>query len=259
MAEEKPVLVENEGGVCWISLNRPDKLNSMTLEMHEMVREALDGAEADASVGCIVITGVGTRAFCAGADVSHLGKLSPGEGRGFSEKGQETILKIIHHSKPVVAAVNGFALGGGCELAAACDLRIASEKARFGQPEINLGLIPGWGATQLLQRIVGPAKAKEMISTGAILGAQEALQAGLVNRVVEADKFEQEVRAFAESLTRGPGIALSKAKKLINMSLRLEEGLGAEAEAFGGLFATEDFGEGVAAFLEKRKPSFRGK
>ena len=259
MAEEKPVLVETEGGVCWISLNRPDKLNSMTLEMHEMIREALDGAEADASVGCIVITGVGTRAFCAGADVSHLGKLSLGEGRGFSEKGQETILKIIRHSKPVVAAVNGFALGGGCELAAACDLRIASEKARFGQPEINLGLIPGWGATQLLQRIVGPAKAKEMISTGAMLGAQEAFQAGLVNRVVEVDKFEQEVRAFAESLTRGPGIALSKAKKLINMSLRLEEGLGAEAEAFGGLFATEDFGEGVAAFLEKRKPSFRGK
>ena len=259
MAEEKPVLVETEGGVCWISLNRPDKLNSMTLEMHEMVREALDGAEADASVGCIVITGAGARAFCAGADVSHLGKLSPEEGREFSEKGQETILKIIRHPKPVVAAVNGFALGGGCELAAACDFRIASEKARFGQPEINLGLIPGWGATQLLQRIVGPTKAKDLISTGAMLGAQEALQAGLVNRVVEADKFEEEVRAFAESLTRGPGIALSKAKKLINMSLRLEEGLEAEAEDFGGLFATEDFREGVAAFLEKRKPSFRGR
>jgi enoyl-CoA hydratase len=259
MAEEKPVLVETEGGVCWISLNRPDKLNSMTLEMHEMVREALDGAEADASVGCIVITGVGARAFCAGADVSHLGKLSQGEGREFSEKGQETILKIIRHPKPVVAAVNGFALGGGCELAAACDFRIASEKTRFGQPEINLGLIPGWGATQLLQRIVGPARAKEMISTGATLSAQEALQAGLVNRVVEADKFEQEIRAFAESMTRGPGIALSKAKKLINMSLRLEEGLEAEAEAFGGLFATEDFKEGVAAFQEKRKPLFRGK
>lgn len=259
MAEEKPVLVETEGGVCWISLNRPDKLNSMTLEMHEMVREALDAAEADASVGCIVITGVGARAFCAGADVSHLGKLSPDEGREFSEKGQETILKIIRHPKPVVAAVNGFALGGGCELAAACDFRIASEKARFGQPEINLGLIPGWGATQLLQRIVGVAKAKEMISTGAMLGAQEALQAGLVNRVVEAEKFEEEVRAFAESLTRGPGIALSKAKELINMSLRLEDGFKAEAEDFGGLFETEDFKEGVAAFLEKRKPSFRGK
>ena len=139
MTEEKPILVKVEGETCWISLNRPDKLNSMTIEMHEMVRGALDEAEVDASVGCVVITGVG-RAFCAGADVSHLAKFSPEEAREFSEKGQETIVKILKCPKPVVAAVKGYALGGGCELAVACDYRIASDKARFGQPEISLGL-----------------------------------------------------------------------------------------------------------------------
>jgi enoyl-CoA hydratase len=260
LAEEKPVLVRTEGGVCWITLNRPDKLNSVTFEMHQLACDALDEAEKDKSVGCVVITGAGNRAFSAGADVSYLGKLSPKEAKkNVSEKGHETIMKILRHPKPVVAAVNGFALGGGCELATACDFRIASDKARFGQSEINLGLIPGWGATQLLQRLVGPAKAKEMIMTGAMLSAQEAQQIGLVNRVVEADKFEQEVKAFAESLARGPGVAMAEAKRLINMGMELEEGLSAEADAFGKLFATEDLKEGLAAFLGKRKPSFKGK
>jgi enoyl-CoA hydratase/carnithine racemase len=258
MTEEKPVLVKVEDAICWISLNRPDKLNSMTLEMHEMVRGALDEVEADDSIGCVVITGVG-RAFCAGADVSHLAKFSPEEGREFSEKGQETIIKILKCPKPVVAAVNGYALGGGCELAMACDFRIASDKARFGQPEISLGLVPGWGATQLLQRIVGPAKAMELITTGSILRAEEAQQAGLVNKVAVADKFEEEVKAFAGTLASGPKSAVMSAKKLINLGHGLCEGLEKEAEAFGNLFATEDFKEGTSAFLEKRKPSFKGK
>ena len=258
MTEEKPVLVKTEDGICWISLNRPDKLNSMTLEMHETVRGALDEAEADASVGCVVITGVG-RAFCAGADVSHLAKFSPEEGKEFSEKGQETIVKILKCPKPVVAAVNGYALGGGCELAVACDYRIASDKARFGQPEISLGLVPGWGATQLLQRIVGLAKAMEMITTGSMLRAEEALQAGLANKVIEAEKFEEEVKAFASSLAKGPGLALTSVKKLIRVDQGLLDGLKEEAEAFSELFATEDFKEGASAFLEKRKPSFKGK
>ncbi len=258
MAEGKPVLVKTEEGICWISLNRPDKLNSMTLEMHETVRGAIDEAEADDTVGCIVVTGVG-RAFCAGADVSHIAKFSPEEGREFSEKGQETIVKILECPKPVVAAVNGYALGGGCELAAACDFRIASDKARFGQPEIGLGLVPGWGATQLLRRIVGPAKAVEMIATGAMVNAEEAQRIGLANKVVDLEKFEEEVKAFAYSLARGPGLALKLAKKLIKVDQGLYESLKEEAEAFGELFATEDFKEGTSAFLEKRKPSFKGK
>jgi enoyl-CoA hydratase len=259
VAKEKPILVKVDGGICWISLNRPDKLNCMTVEMHELIWGALDEAEADGSIGCIVITGVGNRAFCAGADVSHLEKLSPNEAKEFSEKGHKTLTKILNCSKPVVAAVNGYALGGGCELAAACDFRIASEKARFGQPEINLGLVPGWGGTQLLQKIIGPARAKEVIMTGAMLNAQEAQQIGLVNKVVEADKLKEEVGAFAESLSRGPNIAVMEAKRLVNLSLELNEGLTEEANAFSKLFSTEDFKEGVAAFKEKRKPSFKGR
>lgn len=258
MVEEKPVLVKVEDGVCWISLNRPKKLNSIVPEMFDLISEALDTAEADKSIRCVVITGVGDRAFCAGADVSFLSKLSSSEAEAVSRKGHKTFMKILQLLKPVVAAVNGYALGGGCELAAACDFRIASEKARFGQPEINLGLIPGWGGTQLLPRLIGLAKAKEMTMRGAMLNAEEALRAGLVNKVVAADKFEEEVKTFVSFLVNGPAIALAKAKMLVNKSLDLEEGLDAEAEAFGQLFSTSDFKEGVAAFSEKRKPKFKG-
>lgn len=259
MSEEKPILVKVDEGICWITLNRPDKLNCLTGEMHEQICEALDEAEADVSVGCIVITGAGNRAFSAGADISHLEKFSHDEANDFSEKGHKTLTNIISHSKPVIAAVNGYALGGGCELAMACDFRIVSEKARFGQPEINIGLVPGWGATQILPRTIGPAKAKEMIMTGAMLDAQEAQRIGLINKVVKAEELEEEVRAFAASLSHGPGLALMEAKRLVNLSLEISDGLTAEANAFSKLFSTEDFKEGVAAFKEKRKPSFKGR
>lgn len=259
MSGESPVLVEVEGGVCWIRLNRPDKLNSMTLEMHDLIQESMDKVVDDASVRCVVFTGVGERAFCAGADIANFPKLSPDGAKEFSEKGQKTVQKILGYPKPVIAAVNGYALGGGCELATACDFRIASEKARFSQPEISLGLIPGWGGTQLLPSIVGPAKAKELIMTGAMVKAPEALQMGLVNEVVEPEKLEEAVGALAQTLVGGPSIALRKAKKLVNDYANLTEGLSAEAKAFSELFSTEDTREGVAAFLEKRKPDFKGK
>ena len=231
----------------------------MTLEMHDLIQKALDEVVKDKSVGCVVITGVGERAFCAGADITNFPNLSPDGAKKFSEKGQKTVKKILSHPKPVIAAVNGYALGGGCELAVACDFRIASEKARFSQPEISLGLIPGWGGTQLLPSLVGPAKAKEIIMTGAMVKAPEALQMGLVNEVVEPDKLEEAVGVLAQTLVGGPSIALGKAKKLVNDSTSLTEGLSAEAEAFSELFATEDMKEGVAAFLEKRKADFKGK
>ena len=231
----------------------------MTLEMHGLIQKALDEVADEGSVGCVVITGVGERAFCAGADITNFPKLSPDGAKEFSEKGQKTIQKILSHPKPVIAAVNGYALGGGCELAAACDFRIASERARFSQPEISLGLIPGWGGTQLLPSLVGPAKAKELIMTGAMVKAPEALQMGLVNEVVEPNKLEEAVGALAQTLVGGPSIALGKAKKLVNDSASLTEGMSAEAEAFSELFATEDVREGVAAFLEKRKAEFKGK
>ena len=259
MPDDSPVLVEVEGGICWIRLNRPEKLNSMTLEMHDLIQKALDDVVDDNNVGCVVITGMGDRAFCAGADITNFPKLSPDSAKDFSEKGQETIQRILSHSKPVIAAVNGYALGGGCELAAACDFRIASERARFSQPEIGLGLIPGWGGTQLLPSLVGLAKAKELIMTGATVKAPEALEMGLVNEVVEPEKLMEAVEVLAQKLVGGPSIALGKAKKLVNGSAGLREGLSAEAEAFGELFTTEDVREGVAAFLEKRKAVFKGK
>ncbi len=231
----------------------------MTLEMQGLIQKALDEVADDDSVGCVVITGVGERAFCAGADITNFPKLSPDGAKEFSEIGQKTVQKILSHPKPVIAAVNGYALGGGCELAAACDFRIASEKARFSQPEISLGLIPGWGGTQLLPSLVGPAKAKELIMTGAMVKAPEALQMGLVNEVVEPDKLEEAVGALAQTLVGGPSIALGMAKKLVNDSASLTEGLSSEAEAFSELFATEDMREGVTAFLEKRKADFKGK
>lgn len=231
----------------------------MTLEMHDLIQKALDEVVKDKSVGCVVITGVGERAFCAGADITNFPNLSPDGAKEFSEKGQKTVKKILSHPKPVIAAVNGYALGGGCELAVACDFRVASERARFSQPEISLGLIPGWGGTQLLPSLVGPAKAKELIMTGAMVKAPEALQMGLVNEVVEPDKLEEAVGVLAQRLVGGPSIALGKAKKLVNDSASLTKGLEAEAEAFSELFATEDMREGVAAFMEKRKADFRGK
>lgn len=257
MSEEKPVLSRIEDGVCWITLNRPAKLNTIVPEMLDLMSEALDRAEVDGTVRCVAITGAGDRAFCAGADVSFLSTLSVEDAKAFSRRGHRTFLKILRIPKPVVAAVNGYALGGGCELAVACDIRIASEKARFGQTEINLGLIPGWGGTQLLPKIVGTAKAKELILMGATLNANEALQAGIVSKVVTADKFSDEVKAAVGILANGPRIAIAEAKKLINAGLSLEAGLASEAESFGRLFATADMKEGVAAFAGKRKPVFK--
>jgi len=259
MTEESPILTNIEEGIYWITLNRPDKLNGMTLEMHDMICDALDEAEKDDSARCVVITGAGDRAFCAGADISQFPTLTADDARAFAEKGHRTTKKIMGHPKPVVAAVNGYALGGGCELAIACDLRVASEKARFGQPEINLGLIPGWGATQLLPRLLGKARAFEMITTGRMVGAEEAKEAGLVNKVAELENFTEEIKTYVQGLVAGPGVALMKVKGLLNTLPSLEEGLAREAGAFGSLFTTEDMKEGVAAFQEKRKPIFKGK
>ena len=246
--------------VCWIILNRPDRLNSIVPEMLDDISDALDRAESNSEVRCVIITGAGERAFCAGADVSHLSGLSKREAEEtISRKGHGVIIKILLLSKPVVAAVNGYALGGGCELAVACDFRIASDNARFSQPEVNLGLIPGWGGTQLLPRLIGVSKAKEMIFMGTMISAEEAFHAGLITKLVPADSFDEEVKAFTRCLVSGPPIALSEAKRLVNLTLDIKKGLNFEAEAFGGLFSTDDFREGVAAFKEKRKPEFIGK
>ena len=254
---EEPILVEIKDGVCWITLNRPDKLNSIDSETMRRLYEVLDEVEDDQKVRCVVIRGSG-RAFSAGADVDELMKLTPEEAEEISKKGHETMMKIYSMPKPVIAAINGYALGGGCELASACDIRIASEKAKFGQPEIKLGIIPGWGGTQLLARLIGVGRAMELILTGRIIDAEEAYRMGLVNKVVPHERLEEEVSELAKALASGAPIAMAEAKRLVNLCGSLEVGLDEEAKAFGRLFATEDSKEGFKAFKAKRTPSFKG-
>jgi len=259
--EKKPILIRVEKNLAWILLNRPNKLNAMDLEMLDLLESALEEMKADEEVRCILLKGTGDRAFSAGADISLLSTFSSKEAKAFSEKGQRVFAKVRELSKPVIAVVNGYALGGGCELALSCDLRIASEKARFSQSEINLGIVPGWGGTQLLPRIVGAARAREMILLGRMVEAGEAYNIGLVNRVVAPEKLDEEAVKMAEALASGPSKALAASKHLLNLSLQtpLNEGLKREAEEFSSLFSTEDFREGIAASKERRKPVFKGK
>jgi enoyl-CoA hydratase/3-hydroxyacyl-CoA dehydrogenase len=254
------IIVRKEDNVGWIILNRPHRLNAMTIELLNELSTALDEFEADKDVRCIVITGAGDKAFSVGADVTAFSNLTPIVAVEISGRGQEVMSKIERISKPVIAAINGYALGGGLELALACDFRIASEASQLGQPEIKLGIIPGWGGTQRLPRIIGIAKAKELIMLGDRISADEALRIGLVHRVIQVNKFEEEVKAFAKKLADGPPIALKYAKHTLNLSIQtsLEAGLKIEAEAFGAVISSKDVIEGITAFFEKRKPEFKG-
>jgi enoyl-CoA hydratase/carnithine racemase len=253
--------IEREENVLWIILNRPHRLNTFNDVLIEELGDMLNIAESDASVKCVVITGEGDRAFSAGADVSMFQKATPVMAEEFSRGGQKTFGKVEEMSKPVIAAINGYALGGGLELALACDLRIAAEHAELGSTEINLGLIPGWGGTQKLVRIVGLAKAKEMLMLGDRLKADEALRIGLVHKVVHFEKLKDEVRAMAKKLAEGPPVAMKYAKHAANFGAQvpLEVGLRLEAALMAIAFSTEDIKEGVEALFSKRKPIFKGK
>lgn len=253
--------VEREENVLWIILNRPHRLNTFNEVLVEELGDMLNTAENDPSVKCVVLTGDGDRAFSAGADVGMFQKATPVMAEEFSRGGQKTFGKIEEMSKPVIAAINGYALGGGLELALACDLRIAAEHAELGSTEINLGLIPGWGGTQRLVRIVGLAKAKEMLMIGNRLKADEALRIGLVHKVVHFEKLKDEVRTIAKKLAEGPPIAMKYAKHAANFGSQvpLEVGLRLEAALMALAFSTEDIKEGVEALFSKRKPEFKGK
>ncbi len=221
----------------------------------------LKDAEEDKTIRAIVITGAGDRAFSAGADIKMIRDMDSSEARDVSRLGHKLCDKIEKLGKPVIAAINGYALGGGLELAMACDIRIASENARLGQPEINLGLVPGWGGTQRLPRFVGKGVAKEMIFTGKMIDAETAGRLGLVNATLSADQLRSVVRELAKEIADKPPISIKLAKELINSSLETSLRVGeiSEAKAFGIAASTEDFKEGVAAFLEKRKPKFEGR
>lgn len=255
------IKIEREENTLWIILNRAHRLNAFNDVLIEELGDMLNTAENDPSVKCVVVTGDGDRAFSAGADVTMFPKATPVKAEEFSRAGQKTFGKIEEMSKPVIAAINGFALGGGLELALACDFRIAAEHAEFGSPEIQLGLIPGWGGTQRLVRTVGFPKAKEMVMLGTRLKADEALKAGLVHKVVHFDKLKDEVRELAKKLAAGPPVAMKYAKEAVNFGAQvpLEVGLRLESALMGLSFSTDDLKEGVEAMMAKRKAEFKGK
>lgn len=253
------LLVEIDSqGVATITINRPDKLNAINNEVMTDLEGAIMELRHNDVVRAVILTGSGDKAFVAGADIRELSYLNTFSATALSERGQEIFSLFENCPKPVIAYVNGYALGGGFELALACHMRIASEKAIFGLPEVSLGLIPGYGGTQRLTALTGKGRALELILTGNTFNAQRAYEMGVVNKVVSHDSGLEETRKFIDvMLTRGP-LALSKAIQVVNTSSDPSEGYRAESDAFGQLFGTKDFKEGANAFLEKRKPSFNG-
>jgi enoyl-CoA hydratase len=254
------LLVDRDGLVAQVTINRPQVMNALNTETLDELRRTILALKHDAGVRCVILTGAGDRAFVAGADINELATQTPSSGREQALRGQHVFDLIENMGKPVIAAINGFALGGGCELAMTCTLRLASETATIGQPEINLGLIPGYGGTQRLARLVGAGRALEMMLTGEPISAHEAHRIGLVNRVVPAAELRARTLALAAVLSSKPPIAARYIIDAVNKGLQspLAEGQVLEATLFGLVASTGDMREGTRAFLEKRKPDFKG-
>jgi len=259
--ELKYILYEKAEAIATITLNRPEALNAFSKEVIDEVIAALEDARTDDSMRVVVLTGAGEKAFSAGADIKNMKGMTPLKARELSIMGERLCRTLENLEKPTIAALNGYALGGGLEVAMCCDLRIASETSKMGQTEINIGLIPGWGGTQRLPRLIGTTKAKELVYTGRIVDAKTAEQLGLVNLVVPADKFRETVRQYALDLAQKAPVAIGIAKALINKGaeIGIDSAIALEREGFGNVASTEDLQEGVAAFTEKRKPAFKGK
>jgi enoyl-CoA hydratase len=257
----RTILYEKEKGIGVVCINRPQVLNALSSEVFSELYHVFKEIGADSEVKVVIITGAGDKAFVAGTDITEMKSRSSLEIRDFAMAARKANEAIYNLEKPVIAAINGFALGGGLELAMVCDLRICSENAKFGQPEINLGLIPGGGGTQRLTRLVGMTKAKELLFTGDMIDAQTAVDIGLVNKVVPAGKLMDEAKALAQKLLDKGAIALRLLKAVINsgINMNLVSALDFEAECFAMCFSTEDQKEGMNAFIEKRKPKFQGK
>ena len=256
-----PLLIEDVGAVRRITVNRPDKLNALNLATLDALAEAFRDADRDNAVRTIVLTGAGPKAFVAGADIAEMNTLTPVQGRDFSLRGQRMMRAVETLSKPVVAMINGFALGGGLELAMCCHLRVAADSAKVGQPEINLGLIPGFGGTQRLLRLAGRAATLELCLVGAPIDANRARELGIVNRVVPAADLEAETMKLAEQLAASAPLAMRGVLDCVNFGgeSSIEEGLAYETAQFGLMFSTDDMREGTGAFLERRKPAFKGR
>jgi enoyl-CoA hydratase len=257
----KHVLHETKNGIAYVTLNRPEVLNALNAQTVLELMAIFSRIKSDEKVQGSILTGAGEKAFVAGADIMELASLQPVGGKDFSLRGQSVLNFIEDLGKPIIAAVNGYALGGGCELAMACTMRVASEKAKFGQPEVNLGIIPGYGGTQRLARLIGQGRALEVILTGEMIDAQEAYRIGLVNRVVPQEKLISTCEAILGKIFKKGPVAVRLSIEAVNhgLGLPLHEGLFNEANLFGLACATEDMREGTKAFIEKREAKFKGK
>ena len=255
------ILYEKKAQLAYITINRPEVLNALNMATMEELRAAFTAARDDAEVRVVLLTGAGEKAFVAGADINELARHNPVEAKEYTHRGQSVLDLIENLGKPVIACINGFALGGGCEIALACTMRLASENAKLGQPEVKLGIIPGYGGTQRLPRLVGKGAAMQLVLTGETISAQEALRIGLVNEVVPAGELIARAEAIAHKIIANAPLAVEYALEAVNhgMEMPLAEGLFLEATLFGVCCATEDKKEGTSAFLEKRPPQFKGK
>ena len=255
-----PVDFERQGPVGIVTLNRPEALNALSLEMLDQLDGVLDGVERDTEIRALIITGAGEKAFSAGADIGAMREATALEARAYAQRGHQVINRVESFPRPIIAAVNGYALGGGCEFILACDIRLASERASFGQPEVNLGIMPGWGGTQRLARATSPGFAKELIFTGRMCPAAEAQASGLANHVYPHDELMGKAVALAEQIATKPTWAIAAAKEVINLALEgdLRGHLARELDAFALAFTTQDQREGMAAFREKRPAQVEG-
>ena len=253
------ILKEINKQIAWVTINRPEVLNAMNESVLTELVSSIQSCIDDTSVGVIILTGAGDKAFVAGADIKNMQSMEPGDALEFGKTGQLMTLTIENSPKPVIAAVNGFALGGGCEISLACHIRVASETATFGQPEVQLGILPGWGGTQRLPRLVGMGIANEIITTGRMVSASEAKEIGLVNHVVPAELLNEKCEKIANQILKNGPNAIAKSLECIREGVgrSTKEGLVIEVENFSKLFGTDESTEGLTAFIEKRSPNFR--
>ena len=253
------VLTEINDQIAWITINRPEALNAMNPIVISELEEAINSCIEETSVGAIILTGSGDKSFVAGADIKTMQTMGPDEALRFGKTGQELTVTIENSPKPVIAAVNGFALGGGCEISLACHIRVASETATFGQPEVLLGILPGWGGTQRLPKLVGMGIANEIIITGRMINATEAKEIGLVNHVVPIEELKEKCEEIAMQILKNGPNAIAKSLECIRngVGLTTKDGLKMEVKYFSKLFNTEETKEGLSAFVEKRAPNFR--
>ena len=261
MADFQNILFDKKNSIAYVKINRPDKLNALNMATMQELRSAFEAIRDDSATRVAILTGAGEKAFVAGADIGELNKQDPVQAKEYTHRGQAVLDLIENLGKPVIAAINGFALGGGCELALACTFRLASDNAKLGQPEVKLGIIPGYGGSQRLPRLVGKGLANQILLSGEMISAQEALRIGLVNEVVPQAELISRCEAIAQKIIANAPLAVQYCMEAVNkgMEMTLREGLYLEAVLFGLACATEDKKEGTSAFLEKRAANFKGR